>query len=59
MPKAEAAALVASLDVINAKIPTHAIIFDVSMDRGVRTANERITEIMYKALLRDLERRGF
>ena len=25
------------------------------MDRGVRTANERITEIMYKALLRELD----
>ena len=24
------------------------------MNRGVRTANERITEIMYKALLREL-----
>ena len=54
LPKTEAAALVAYLDVINANIPTHAIIFDVSMDRGVRTANERITEIMYKALLREL-----
>jgi len=42
------------LDVINTQIPTHAIVFDVSMDRGVRTANERITEIMYKALLREL-----
>ncbi len=51
-PQAET--LVAYLDVINAKIPTHAIIFDVSMDRGVRTASERITEIMYKALLREL-----
>ena len=42
------------LDFINTKIPTHAIIFDVSMDRGVRYANERLTEIMYKALLREL-----
>ena len=47
-------ALTAYLDVINTKVPTEAIIFDVSMDRGVRTANERITEIMYKALLREL-----
>ncbi len=45
---------IAYLDLINAKIPTHAIIFDVSTDRGVRYANERITEIMYKALLREL-----
>lgn len=42
------------LKVINSTIPTHAVIFDVSMDRGVRTANERITEVMYKALLREL-----
>lgn len=54
LPRSEANALAAYLDVINAKIPTHAIIFDVSMDRGVRTANERITEILYKALLRAL-----
>jgi len=43
------------LDSINTRIPAHAVIFDVAMDRGVRTASERITEIMYKALLRDLE----
>jgi len=42
------------LEIINSTIPTHAVIFDVSMDRGVRTANERITEVMYKALLREL-----
>lgn len=42
------------IDVINRTIPTRAVIFDVSMDRGVRTASERITEIMYKALLREL-----
>ncbi len=43
------------LDIINQTIPSEAVIFDVSMDRGVRTANERITEIMYKALLRELD----
>lgn len=43
------------LDVVNRTLPTHAVIFDVSMDRGVRTASERITEIMYKALLRELD----
>ncbi|MBI3990074.1 MAG: BREX system P-loop protein BrxC [candidate division NC10 bacterium] len=43
------------LDSINRRIPIHAVIFDVAMDRGVRTASERITEIMYKALLRDLD----
>lgn len=43
------------LDVITRTIPMDAVIFDVSMDRGVRTAKERITEIMYKALLRELD----
>ncbi|MBA2882814.1 hypothetical protein HNR65_003169 [Desulfosalsimonas propionicica] len=43
------------LDIINRTLPTDAVIFDVSMDRGVRTAGERITEIMYKALLRRLD----
>lgn len=55
LPKSQADTLAAYLDVINTHIPTQAIIFDVSMDRGVRTANERITEIMYKALLRALD----
>ncbi|MDL1961435.1 MAG: BREX system P-loop protein BrxC [Deltaproteobacteria bacterium] len=43
------------IDVINRTLPIHAVIFDVSMDRGIRTASERITEIMYKALLRELD----
>lgn len=43
------------LTLVNAKIPTTAVIFDVSMERGVRTASERITEILYKALLRELD----
>ncbi|MEJ5330219.1 MAG: BREX system P-loop protein BrxC [Desulfobaccales bacterium] len=43
------------LDVITRSIPMDAVIFDLSMDRGVRTASERITEIMYKALLRKLD----
>jgi hypothetical protein len=55
LAKPQAEALAASLDVINTSIPTHAVIFDVSMDRGVRTASERLTEIMYKALLRELD----
>ncbi|HOF49493.1 MAG TPA: BREX system P-loop protein BrxC [Verrucomicrobiota bacterium] len=48
------AAVGALLDNINTRIPFHAVIFDVSMDRGVRTANDRLTEIMYRALLREL-----
>ncbi len=43
------------LDNINRRFPTHAVIFDVSMDRGTWKASERITEIMYKALLRELD----
>ena len=42
------------LDSINRRIPFEAVIFDVSMDRGVRIASERLTEIMYRALLREL-----
>lgn len=44
----------ALLDSITTRIPFDAVIFDVSMDRGVRLANERLTEILYKALLREL-----
>ena len=44
----------ALLDSINGRIPFEAVIFDVSMDRGVRFAGERLTEIMYRALLREL-----
>src|SRR5207245_2428095 len=53
--KADDARIADALNYINTRIPTHAVIFDVSMDRGIRTASERITEIMYKALLRDLD----
>jgi len=44
----------ALLDSINTRIPFETVIFDVSMDRGVRVGNERLTEIMYQALLREL-----
>lgn len=42
------------LDSINSRVPFEAVIFDVSMDRGIRIASERLTEIMYRALLREL-----
>ncbi|AAR35484.1 BREX system P-loop protein BrxC [Geobacter sulfurreducens] len=42
------------LDLVTMRIPFHAVIFDVSMDRGVRATNDRLTEIMYRALLREL-----
>ncbi len=45
----------ALLDSINKRIPFEAVIFDVSMDRGVRFASERLTEIMYRAVLRELK----
>lgn len=45
----------AFLDSINARIPFESVIFDVSMDRKVRVGNERLTEIMYQAMLRKLD----
>lgn len=35
-------------------IPTQAVIFDVSTDRGIRTGNQSITEIMYRLFLQSL-----
>jgi hypothetical protein len=39
---------------ITEKIPTHAVIFDVSTDRGIRSGNQTLTEIMYRLLLGSL-----
>lgn len=39
---------------INKHIPTLSVIFDISTDRGVTSGSEKITEIMYKAFLREL-----
>lgn len=36
------------------QIPTEAVIFDVSTDRGIRTGNQSITEIMYRLFLQGL-----
>jgi hypothetical protein len=36
------------------QIPTDAVIFDVSTDRGIRTGNQSITEIMYRLFLQSL-----
>jgi len=36
------------------QIPTEAVIFDVSTDRGIRTGNQSITEIMYRLFLKSL-----
>lgn len=42
------------LKTINEKIPTHAVIFDVSTDRGIRSGNQSLTEIMYGLFLQSL-----
>ncbi len=43
------------LKIIGEKIPTHAVIFDVSTDRGIRTGNQMLTEIMYRLFLESLQ----
>ena len=42
------------LNQICEQIPTEAVIFDVSTDRGIRSRNQSITEIMYKLFLKHL-----
>jgi hypothetical protein len=42
------------LKTITEKIPTHAVIFDVSTDRGIRSGNQTLTEIMYGLFLHSL-----
>lgn len=42
------------LKAINEQIPTHAVIFDVSTDRGIRSGNQTLTEIMYGLFLHSL-----
>ena len=42
------------LKAINETIPTHAVIFDVSTDRGIRSGNQTLTEIMYGLFLQSL-----
>ncbi|MCX5985921.1 MAG: BREX system P-loop protein BrxC [Chloroflexi bacterium] len=39
---------------ISEQIPTVAVIFDVSTDRGIRSGNQTLTEIMYRQLLQSL-----
>jgi hypothetical protein len=39
---------------ITEHIPTHAVIFDVSTDRGIRSGNQTLTEIMYRLFLQSL-----
>src|SRR5205823_3449802 len=42
------------LKAVAEKIPTHAVIFDVSTDRGIRSGNQTLTEIMYGLFLQSL-----
>src|SRR6202165_5145141 len=42
------------LKAITEKIPTHAVIFDVSTDRGIKSGNQTLTEIMYGLFLQSL-----
>jgi hypothetical protein len=42
------------LSQITEHIPTEAVIFDVSTDRGIRSGNQTLTEIMYRQLLQQL-----
>jgi hypothetical protein len=42
------------LSVITEQIKTHTVIFDVSTDRGIRSGNQTLTEIMYGRLLQSL-----
>lgn len=43
------------VDFINVRIPSEVIMFDVSVDRAVKRSTERIAEIMYTVLLRELD----
>ncbi len=42
------------LKAINERVPTHAVVFDVSTDRGIRSGNQTLTEIMYGLFLQSL-----
>src|SRR5437588_11963495 len=43
------------LDSINARIPTGVILFEVAKERDTRKVTERIAELMYTVLLRELD----
>src|SRR3954453_12853729 len=47
-------AITVLLKAIGEHIPTHGVIFDVSVDRGIRSGNQTITEIMYRLFLQSL-----
>src|SRR6516165_7938531 len=43
------------IDLINTKTPTEAILFEVAKERDTRKVTERIAELMYTVLLRELD----
>lgn len=43
------------IDLINVKTPAEVILFDVSVDRATKKNTERIAELMYTVLLRELD----
>lgn len=43
------------LDLINAKTPTEVILFEIAKERDTRKVTERIAELMYTVLLRELD----
>lgn len=43
------------IDLINTTIPTETIMFDVSVDRATMNTSERLAEVMYRVLLRELD----
>ena len=43
------------LDLINAKTPTGVILFEIAKERDTRKVTERIAELMYTVLLRELD----
>lgn len=54
LQKAGDTKLAVVLKAITEKIPTHAVVFDVSTDRGIRSGNQTLTEIMYGLFLQSL-----
>ena len=42
------------LKTINEQIPTHTVVFDVSTDRGIRSGNQMLSQIMYRLFLASL-----
>ncbi len=42
------------LSTIGEHIPTHAVIFDISTDAGIKTGSQKVTEIMYRLFLQSL-----